>query len=547
MENIDGIEWPEYIKRAVKCGTLPPMRTDDQIIEAALAGGHVTDGERVVLFAHQYLRTPEGVHVGKPLRLSLFQRAFIIAIFDNPHGTRKAILSVARRNGKTAIVGVILLAFLVGPLAVKNSQLASAAMSRDQAALVFRLMVKMLMQSPELEGTYRVVPSSKRIIGVAKNVEFEAMSSDSKTGHGRSLLVVILDESGQIIGPHNDFVAMLQSSQGSYENALFLTISTQAPSDADLLSIWIDDALRSGDPSIVCHVYEAAPGCALTDKSQWHAANPGLGDFRSMGDLEAQILTADRLPVQEASVRNLLLNQRVAKEGLWISPSRWKACSGEPDLEVFRRNPVALGLDLSARVDLSAAVLAARDEQGYVHLLPFIFTPSSGLKERGQQNRAPFELWVEQGYLITVPGSTISYDWVCEYMRDKVIELGLNVDILAFDRWRIKEFRLAAERADFAQGANWIEVGQGYKDQGPRLEAFENEILDGKIRHGNHPLLNFAAASAIVVKDPAGNLKIDKARVAGAGKIDALVASVMAAHPVTEGRDGAFSIGSMIA
>jgi phage terminase large subunit-like protein len=206
-----------------------------------------------------------------------------------------------------------------------------------------------------------------------------------------------------------------------------------------------------------------------------------------------------------------------------------------------------MGLDLSARVDLSAAVLAARDEQGYVHLLPFIFTPLSGLKERGQQNRAPFELWVEQGYLIAVPGSTISYDWVCEFMRQKLTELELNVDILAFDRWRIKEFRLAADRAEFAQGANWIEVGQGYKDQGPRLEAFENEILDGKIRHGNHPLLNFAAASAIVVKDPAGNMKIDKARVAGAGKIDALVASVMAAHPVTEGREGLFSIGSMIA
>lgn len=541
------VEWPEYVKRAIRSGALPPMRTDDQIISALMNGEHITDGEKVVLFAHKFLKTPEGLHVGKPLRLSIFQRAFIICLFDNPHITRRGILSVARRNGKTAIVGVILLAFLVGPLAVKNSTLGSAALSRDQAALVFRLMVKMLQMSPELKNTFRIVPSQKKIIGIAKNVEYEAMSSDSKTGHGRSLLVVILDESGQIVGPHNDYVGMLQSSQGSYERPLFITISTQAPSDADLLSVWIDDATRSNDPHTVCHVYEAAEGCALDDKSQWYASNPGLSEFRSIEDLESQIRSAMRMPAQEASVRNLLLNQRVAREGLWLSPTCWKNCSGEPDIEVFKSNPVALGLDLSARVDLSAAVIASRDNEGYVHLIPYVFTPLTGLEERGRQNRAPFESWVDQGKLIAVPGSTISYDYICEYLRDEMIRLGIDINILAFDRWRIKEFKLAAERANFAQNANWVEVGQGYKDQGPRLSAFETEILDGKIKHGNHPLLNFAAASAIVVRDPAGNMKIDKGRVAGAGKIDALVAAVMAAHPVSEGRSDTHSIASLIA
>ena len=85
------------------------------------------------------------------------------------------------------------------------------------------------------------------------------------------------------------------------------------------------------------------------------------------------------------------------------------------------------------------------------------------------------------------------------------------------------------------QGVSWHAVGQGFKDFSPRLESFEVKLLEGKIRHGAHPLLNMAAANAIAVTDPAGSKKIDKSK--STQRIDPLVAAVMALHAVCDGAE----------
>ena len=110
----------------------------------------MTRAEKIIAFIERYCVTPEGADVGKPLCLAEFQRQFIRDVYDNPVGTRRAILSVARKNGKSGLIAGLLLARLVGPEAKQNSQLVSGAMSRDQAALVFNLAAKMVQLSPAL-------------------------------------------------------------------------------------------------------------------------------------------------------------------------------------------------------------------------------------------------------------------------------------------------------------------------------------------------------------------------------------------------------------
>ena len=485
-----------------------------------------TRGQRVLRFIQTYCQVPEGKLVGKPLKLDPFQIAFILAIYDNPHITRRAILSLARKNGKTCVIAAILLAHLIGPERVQNSQIISGAMSRDQAALVFNLAVKMLHLQTAFEGLYKIVPSSKRIVGLRANVEYRALAADGTTAHGLSPILAILDEVGQVRGATSPFVEAIVTSQGAHESPLLIAISTQAPSDADCLSLWIDDAVRSGDPHTVCHVYTADPDCDIMDPLQWAKANPALGTFRSEKDLEEQLKQAARIPALEASARNLLLNQRIALESLWLAPSVWKQNGAPPDLDVFRENPTALGLDLSSRNDLTAAVLAAKDALGAVHLIPFVFTPIGGLEQREMRDKAPYRQWLLDGYLIGVPGETLDYDWLCDYLKAKLDNLGIEPDTVEFDRWRIKELRAAADRAGLLGYAVWNEVGQGYQSFSPRIEAFETYLLQQKMRHGAHPLLNMSAANAVVVRDPAGNRKIDKSK--STLRIDPLVAAVMA-------------------
>lgn len=94
-----------------------------------------TRGQKVIRFITEYCVTPEGEHVGKPLQLADFQRKFILDIYDNPAGTRRAYLSIARKNGKSAIIAGILLAHIIGPERVLNSQIVSGARSCDRRSL----------------------------------------------------------------------------------------------------------------------------------------------------------------------------------------------------------------------------------------------------------------------------------------------------------------------------------------------------------------------------------------------------------------------------
>lgn len=104
-----------------------------------MAQKKLTRGERVIAFIEKYCKTPEGQKIGQPLKLDAFQKKFILDVYDNPYGTHSAYLSIARKNGKTGLIAALLLAHLVGPEAVQNSQIVSGAQSKDQAAVVFEL------------------------------------------------------------------------------------------------------------------------------------------------------------------------------------------------------------------------------------------------------------------------------------------------------------------------------------------------------------------------------------------------------------------------
>lgn len=476
--------------------------------------------ERVIRFAEAFLKVPEGKLVGQPIKLADFQKEFIYDVYGREVKTRRAYMSIARKNAKSATIACILLAHIVGPEAVPNSQIVSGAMSRDQAALIFNLACKMINMSDELSELVRIVPSSKRIIGLARNVEYKALSAEAKTTHGLSPVLAILDEIGQVQGPQSDFIDAVTTAQGAYDDPLLIAISTQAATDNDLFSIWLDDAERSEDPHIISHVYQAPKDCALDDPEAWKAANPAIGLFRSLKDVEEQAKQAMRMPTAENTFRNLILNQRVSTVSPFVSIDVWKACGGDPapldGLTVFG------GLDLSMRTDLTCLVLLGRDDAGVVHAHPYFWTPEKGLHDRSARDRVPYDVWVREGYLRTTPGATVDYAFVAQEMTEIIGDL--NLELIGFDRWKIDFFNKDLETL----GINlpMKEMGQGYKDMSPALDLLESDLLNGRIRHGMHPVLTMCAANAVVTQDPAGNRKLDKHKATG--RIDGMVALAMA-------------------
>lgn len=480
-----------------------------------------TRGEKVIAFIERYCIVPDGALVGQPMRLEEFQRKFILAVYDNPVGTTRAILSIARKNGKTGLIAGILLAHVCGPEARQNASIVSGALSREQAAIVFSLASKMVRMSPKLRSLVRIVPSSKKLLGLARNTEFVALSAEGKTAHGQSPQLAILDEVGQVRGPQSDFIDAIVTAQGAHAHPLLITISTQAPNDNDLLSIWIDDARTSGDPRIVCQVHEADKDCDLLDETQWRKSNPALGVFRSASDMREQAERASRMPSAEATFRNLNLNQRVESISPFIAPGAWMENKSQPAAMAFESGAVFAGLDLSARTDLTSLVIVAQ-YGGRVHVRSMFWAPEKGLKDRAKRDRAPYDVWARDGLIRVTPGATVDYEFVA---RDIVEAFsGVDVQAVAFDRWRIDIFK--KELLRLGVELPLVPFGQGFKDMSPALEILEAALLEGHVSHGAHPVLTMCAANARAERDAAGNRKLTKGRATG--RIDGLVAMAMA-------------------
>lgn len=477
--------------------------------------------QRVIDFIQKFCVVPEGKLVGCLIQLEPFQQKFIREIYSNPSGTRRAYLSLARKNGKTALIACLVLAHLVGPEAVVNSQIVSGARSREQAGIVFKLAQKIVALSPSLRPLVRVIPSNKTLIGIPRNVEYRAIAAEGSTAHGLSPVLAILDEVGQIKGPQDDFVDAIETSQGAHDAPLLIAISTQAATDAALFSVWLDDAEASGDPTIVSHVYAAPDGCDLSDRAAWRAANPALGTFRSEADVAAQAADAARMPAKEATFRNLILNMRVNTFAPFVSPRVWKEANGAPSDDAFA-GVVFGGLDLSATTDLTAFVLLARDANGVAHVRPFFWMPAEAVADASKRDRAPYDVWVRQGLLRTTPGQVIDYDFVARDIGSIIAPL--NIGKVGFDRWRIDRLKAALDRQEVK--IELEPVGQGVASMTPALDLLEQDLLGGTLRHGGHPVLAMCAANAVEVRDSADNRKLDKHKATG--RIDGMVALAMA-------------------
>lgn len=470
----------------------------------------------------EHCRVPEGKLVGKPFKLHKTQSQILKGIYDSP--TRTVIISWGRKNGKTTFSAMLLLLHLVGPEAEKrpNSQLFSTALSREQAAIIFKLASKVVRMSPTLSNYVTVRESAKSLVCHDLGTVYTALSSEASTAHGSSPVFVVHDELGRVKGPRSELFEAVETGTGAHEDPLSIIISTQAEEDSDLLSELIDDAEKSNDPKIKLFLWTAPEDDDPWSEVTWKKANPLYGHALQPARVKEQAATAKRMPSREASFRNLILNQRVAHSDTFIGRSAWVACNGDVDLEVFRKRVVWLGVDLSARNDLTAIAMVAEDSDRVWHVLCEFFAPEKNVVERAKRDRVPYDQWAKDGWITLTPGASVDYEIVAK----RLIEICDLYDVagVAFDRWRIDVLEKELERLKVELPL--APFGQGFKDMSPALDTVEAVLTDERIRHGGNPVLTWCASNAVAVSDPAGNRKLDKKK--STGRIDGIIGVTMA-------------------
>ena len=493
--------------------------------------------DRVVAFL-QWLPITKGPLAGKRMRLLPGQRRFVEAVYGRLDRTgrrriRIAVKSEARGNGKTGLIAGLCLAHLVGPEAEARGEIYSAAIDRQQAGLLFAEMAAIIERVPEFAARCNLVKFFKRIevlSGDGDGSIYEALSADARRAHGLSPTLWCFDELAQV--PDAELLENLRTAMGKRREALGLIISTQAATDEHPLSRIIDDGLSGIDPSIHVDLTAAPPEADVFDSAVLKACNPAWGVFLDGATILSEAEQARRIPAFEGRFRNLRANQRAEArtDDRLVTVPTWRLGGAAVDIASLRGRTAYAGLDLSAKHDLTALVLAVPDDarDPTYSLVPFFWTPRDAIAARSPAERERFREWIRTGHLIEVPGPVIQYSFVAAELSRLAREFDLVG--VAYDAWRIEAFKTDLADVDPNFDIPLEPFGQGYKSMSPAIDYFAELALSGRLRHGGHPVLTACVAGSIVVSDSAGNLKVEKAKSNRTGpiRIDGAVAMLMA-------------------
>lgn len=498
---------------------------------------------RVVAFL-QALPITKGIMAGRNMKLIPDQLEFLQAIYGEENlqgdGRRKVALgikSMPKGNGKTGFCAGLALCHLMGPEAEPRGEIYSAATDREQAGIMFNEMEAILRKRPRLAvrvNAQRFMKKIEVLEGVGEGSVYQALSADAKKAHGLAPSLWVYDELAQ--AEDRTLLDNLIEGMGKRREALGLIISTQARSDDHPLSELMDDGLVGEDESTHVQLITVPPDENVFDDEVLKQYNPAWGAFLDVDDLLRSKARAQRMPGFEPAFRNLRCNQRVdaGSEKRLISAPQWKLLQGPVNLRRLEGRRCFGGLDLSGKHDLSALLLAfpADGLEPVFEVLPVFWTPLGQLENRRDRERRLFEKWIKDGHLIGVPGKVIRFHYIAKQLKE--FHERYDIVALGYDRWRIDDLKADLEDENVPiEGPGSIPLepfGQGFRDMGPAIEYLAELALTSRLRHNGHPVLTSNVANAVVVSDPAGNQKIDKAKSQrrATSRIDGAVALVQA-------------------
>ena len=417
----------------------------------------------------------------------------------------------------------------------KGAEIYSAAADRDQATLIYEQAKGMVLQNPDLDNKAKIYATSKTI--VVGSGSYRAISAEANTKHGYNSHLYIVDELHA--QTNRELVDVLETSTGARSQPIKGSITT---SDFDRESICNEKydyacKVRDGiidDPAFLPVIYGASKDDDWTDEKTWRKANPNLGVSVSLEYLKAQCKKAQEIPAYENTFKRLHLNIKTEQETRWLPMDKWDLCGGAVDESVLAENGCYVGLDLATTKDLAGYVMANVDEDGVYHIIPRLFIPEEKAFEREHRDRVPYQTWVKQGYIFTTPGNSIDYDFIQAKLLEDLETF--NLIELAFDPFNASQFILGLTNVGLPQD-KLIQFRQGFMSMNEPSKEFERLIISEKLRHGNHPVMRWAASNVAIKTDPAANIKPVKPDGKNPNKIDPIVMTIMAIGRAMAGVD----------
>ena len=485
--------------------------------------------DRAVKFIENLCHT-KGKWAGKRFWLLPWQEQLIRDIFGivKPDGYRQfrtAFVEICKKVGKSELAAAVALYVLYADNE-PSAEVYGAAADRQQASIVFDVAKQMVEMSPALLKRSKLMTATKRIVNYGNSGYYQVLSAEVGGKHGFSVSGLVFDEIHT--QPNRQLYDVLtKGSSDARQNPLHFIITT-AGTDRHSITYELHtkavDILegRRVDPTFYPVVYGLKDDEDWEDEANWYKVNPSLGYTVDIERLRDAYREAKQNPADEVTFKWLRLNMWVSSTVAWIPDAIFMKGNEEIDLPALEGRDCYGGLDLSSTGDITALVLMfpPRDEDEKYILLPFFWVPEETIPQRVKAASVPYDIWEKQGYLLSTEGNVIHYDFIEKFINDLAEKY--HIVEIAVDRWNATQMIQNLE----GDGFTMVPFGQGFASMSGPTKDFYRLLMEGQIIHGGHPVLRWMAGNVVVDTDPAGNIKVTKAK--SKEKIDGIVAAIMA-------------------
>lgn len=474
----------------------------------------------------------KGVLANQRIDLVNFQLFVVANIFCWKHKEtdlrrfRKVYIQLARKNAKSQLLALI--TSYICFLSEEQEECYIAGWGREQSSLVYNEVLSQIEAVDLLKGKF--TNSYGRIKHEKRSSIIKPLSKESrKTGDGTNPSLAVLDEFH--CHETSEIYDVLVSGMVARKSPLIVIITTagfnlSSPcyTEYQYVSSILDSESPIKNEQYFVMICELDKDDDIKDERNWIKANPLVATYpEGINFIRSELQTA--LDVPEKMRNFLTKNMNIwvdQKDNGYLDMSKWNLCGKKISLEELRGMKCIVGVDLSAKIDLtSIGFVFSKD--GLYYIFSHSFMPEDTLRAKMRSDKVPYDLWVKQGWITTTPGSVVDYSFIREYIKRMESEYGIKASEVCADPWNATQFMQDME----ADGYTMVEIRQGISTLGAPTKHLREEVYKGNVIHDNNPVLTWAINNAVTRQDANENIMLDKSKATD--RIDP-IAAVINAH-----------------
>lgn len=494
---------------------------------------NIKKANRPIEFIEKYCRHSKGKWARKPIKLELWQKATIQAMFgfvDKETEIRKYIkvaLFIGRKNGKSTLSAAIGLYMLCAD-GEGGAECYSVAVKKDQAKIVWEEAKRMVKKSPSLSKRIKCLVNGM-FYDKTESV-FKALASMDNSLDGLNSSYVAADEIHAWVV--KNLLDVLFDSMASREQPLLFETSTSGKVRENVYDDEYDyyeniikgyEGIEGGivDETVLPFIYELDSRDEWLDEKKWFKANPGLGTIKSYKFIRDKVIKAKNSPKELVNILCKDFNIPQTSDEKWLNFET--AINKETyDINLIRGTYAIGGVDLSSTTDLTCATLLVF-KSGKKYVLQQYFIPDALLERKIKDDKIPYDIWEKRGLITFCEGATVNYSYITEWFLKMHNEFDISALWVGYDPWSSTYW--IEEMKEY--GFEMIEVRQGPKTMSNPMKQLEGDLIDKKVNYNNNSILKWCLTNTAIKRDDNDNIRPVKGRQQRA-RIDGAVSLIIA-------------------